>query len=56
MSSEETENNKTTNNNESAETASDQTPKWHQERAERNLKRALLLKKSKIVAHPYAKS
>jgi len=32
------------------------SPQWFQERAERNRQRALLLKKSKIVAHPYSKN
>ncbi|KAK0090399.1 hypothetical protein PV325_000681 [Microctonus aethiopoides] len=32
-----------------------QSPAWYHERAEKNRQKALLLKKSKIVAHPYTK-
>lgn len=31
------------------------SPQWYKERAEKNRQRALLLKKAKLVAHPYAK-
>ncbi|XP_015111925.1 DNA repair protein complementing XP-A cells [Diachasma alloeum] len=33
-----------------------ESPQWYKERAERNRQRALLLKKSKLVVHPYAKN
>ncbi|XP_043282808.1 DNA repair protein complementing XP-A cells homolog [Venturia canescens] len=40
---------------ETVENERSQSPQWFQERAERNRQRALLLKKSKLVAHPYAR-
>ncbi|XP_011299813.1 DNA repair protein complementing XP-A cells homolog [Fopius arisanus] len=42
-------------NEESAERGSE-SPQWYKERAERNRQKALLLKKSKLVVHPYAKN
>lgn len=34
---------------------SEDDKQWGRERAEKNRQRALLLRKSKLVAHPYAK-